>query len=550
MPVRSYCFSVTSFETVLDRHSNEIKERTMNAVAKSILKAKTTNFNTPAPKKNITLPPCVTNSVLRKAHRSLPSSPTRKRNIMLTDDDRAKKVPKVGIEVIDVDNKRSNIISEVEPPKKIQKSSILTRFNKGTILDDDEAESEIALLAEKMAKGLYRGSTIDQRTLENNISRTANTTRYTASQGRLEHRFFKTILDHGGDGMQFLLVLEKPKHSIEEKEHFYFCICGTKNAIKKEILNFCMILCTQKWKKESGVMYEPGTMDTYLKALFAHLKANYIEYDYINNFNGKNSWQGQYNIDIKAQKKKVKSFGTQPKKAEFDPMSDTKITDAMVTGKLLPYTNWIHMISLLVYILGRFFGFRGDTEITNVEWSDVEQGQYGAGHPDKGFEYTLIRVGNGIQTKSTTLSAKNPTISSDELKVRIIEIPTLSWDPTRLIKYYRRCCPTDQKRFFYKESNSIETAFHRLLNNETHLRASNEKIGKHMITKCGKLLGLICGFKNFARCTNHAQRSHLLTHLANNNCNPVMAGVYVRHKGLESGNPYMRLNELSNLKLQ
>ena len=130
-------------------------------------------------------------------------------------------------------------------------------------------------------------------------------------------------------------------------------------------------------------------------------------------------------------------------------MSDNKIDTAMREEKLQPYSNYMHLICLLVYTMGRVFSFRGDSEIIKREWADIDQGKYSCIHTIAGFECTHITVGNGAAMKARELSAENPGVTQVDIWVRLLDIQGLSWDPTQLIKYYRKYCPKDQIRLVW-----------------------------------------------------------------------------------------------------
>ena len=75
----------------------------------------------------------------------------------------------------------------------------------------------------------------------------------------------------------------------------------------------------ETWRnKRDSKDYQPDTFHNYLKKIFSHLHKEGINYDYIKDFTGANSWQAIHDKNIKNAKKEDPKFGTQPNKAEYN----------------------------------------------------------------------------------------------------------------------------------------------------------------------------------------------------------------------------------------
>ena len=111
-------------------------------------------------------------------------------------------------------------------------------------------------------------------------------------------------------------------------------------------------------------MYQPTTITTYLKHVFAVLKMNgvYIQQRDFNNYPG--SYLLYWTLAFRYAATIRPDFGTRPNRAQVEKDGDLKIRKAITEGKLDLSDNYQHMLMYLTWMLSCAFGTRGSKEVS------------------------------------------------------------------------------------------------------------------------------------------------------------------------------------------
>ena len=128
----------------------------------------------------------------------------------------------------------------------------------------------------------------------------------------------------------------------------------------------------KKYPQLAKRMYQPGTVTTSLKHVFAVLHSNGVMINQrdFNNFPGSYllywtlAWE--YAAAIRS------DFGTRPNRAQVEMDGDKKIREAMNAGKLDITNNYHHCLMYILYMMAYSYGLRGTKEVSKRDDEDCE----------------------------------------------------------------------------------------------------------------------------------------------------------------------------------
>ena len=111
-------------------------------------------------------------------------------------------------------------------------------------------------------------------------------------------------------------------------------------------------------------MYQPSTIQTFLKHIFAvlHMNGIYIQQKEFNNYPG--SYLLYWTLAFKYAASIRADFGTRPNRAQVEKDGDLKVRKAISEGKLDITSNYTHCLMYLVWMLSCSFGTRGSKEVS------------------------------------------------------------------------------------------------------------------------------------------------------------------------------------------
>ena len=289
--------------------------------------------------------------------------------------------------------------------------------------------------------------------LASTINTSKRTTKHQRKIDLLVARWFMTIKVHGGEIMQHLLKMEPANYCQGKKQDFAFfnLVGGPKSADKTIILNKCLTLCGMKWLclngKAKGTPLAPVSFTKYMGYIFHEFrKFHGLQYDFKKDFDGKGQFHGMIVQHWNKCRQIDPTFGTKNHKAKFDWEADEKIRAALKDGRLQPFQNPLHLQYIIVYILGRFYLFRGGKEMAEVNHQDTYGGIYGREHGElAGNEYEAFHL---PEDKMNRLGLDNPLALTKEDKV--LEIMENPYDPLCVVavtRFYKERCHPDAVKF-------------------------------------------------------------------------------------------------------
>ena len=395
------------------------------------------------------------------------------------------------------------------------------------------------------ATNMFKGDELEA--VKNSYS---NSVRYEKGNDSLENRFFCCLHQYGDQDMKSLCDIVQRKECFTKDRRFYEVCGGKPIAYKKTIIDRAVALAMIRLEnsKKPGEPMRPTTLKQYIKQLFGTFRKKGIEY-VETDFKGKGEFHAVILSDWQKKREVDSTYGDE-KNRELDHKADQKFIDACTKeGKLQPFKKYFDLIDCVVYALGRYWGFRGCTEIAYLAWKFVVFGTYEDG-PDQGMEYATINIGGGL-TKSNKWNLSNPTIKKDAAAVTVRANPNNPFGGYELLKELRRVTPPNQERVF-SPFQSKKQAVERRENGLPYLSNPNLNIGKNSISDICQSVAKVCGFINWEAFTNHSTRALCVTTIHNSDVNvgPSQKLKHSRHSSLKSAIPYMRNNAVAASKLQ
>ena len=207
---------------------------------------------------------------------------------------------------------------------------------------------------------------------------------------KLEERFFKCLEQHPVTSP--LARFTSDKDGSNRRRVFYKEVAGEKDEKKERTLNLCLVVFAEKLRKdEKSVpkalldsarteeekqilrMYQPNSLGTMHRQLFAHFKRNGIEYCQADFKHGKSgSFYAYWKHKMAEAAKVIDNYGRAPKRSEFDEDEDYKLRNcANPPWNFNEYNDLLHLI---VWQLLTQFMLRGAQEVSFgvVFWGGIE----------------------------------------------------------------------------------------------------------------------------------------------------------------------------------
>ena len=288
-----------------------------------------------------------------------------------------------------------------------------------------------------------------------------NTKKYSNAVLSAEKDFFECLKTHGSQDMKALLsvctALYDPLQRTQDKL-FYNVLGGNERREQaRVILDRCLQLWGLRPKCLKGIRkgkaLEPGSLGQKVKLLFYVFDKKGIVFDHLKDFNGPKEFHAVIKQHWAKTQKKEEGFGERKNEAQFDENGDDKILKAYLDGKFRPRENPEHAQWYMVYLLGRYFGLRGNQEIAKLQRKDVRCGFHTSG-PDNGKRYRGIGMPND---KSNQLKLTNTRARSEaEYPNYLTANPEDPLCPVNFWDFYDRKCHPAAKRVFGREYQSTK----------------------------------------------------------------------------------------------
>ena len=301
---------------------------------------------------------------------------------------------------------------------------------------------------------------------------------------------------------------------------FYKFVHGPKTLHKRNTVNSCLLLfLSRTFYRRDGIPYQPNTVETRLKILFAAFARNGVAYKLSKDFNFPGGFGKKLQKAWEAQNKKDPSFGTRPTKHALPDDYDKIVRRAVkegamdVTGESNPY----HLLALFGFVLGTQFGFRGVKEYENLKLWHIETGTYSKS--DKSFPgLPYIEVTGAMVDKKNRLSIGNATLYDKNNKRRIVHNPNDVLSPYALFENLTKHIHASQEAVF---CHDLSVKKHKVLCEFDDFGWKNVRYDPTRAMKAGtinkfsKTINRLCGIPEWDKYGNHDWRAFLLTKLAN-----------------------------------
>ena len=156
---------------------------------------------------------------------------------------------------------------------------------------------------------------------------------------------------------QYINDPDFPPPMIRETRVFYVLLRGARTPLKKKVLNITLLLFSHSFvqksfatgdlrepKVKAKAQYEPGSVDTYLRALFSVFSNHGITYRKDSHFNEKGDFQAYWKDTFAKTQAHREDYGTLPNASTFD--------DNFVMSSLLDasYLSTIVSVTILAVV--------------------------------------------------------------------------------------------------------------------------------------------------------------------------------------------------------
>jgi hypothetical protein len=352
--------------------------------------------------------------------------------------------------------------------------------------------------------------------------------------------FFSIVLEHTESHVIRKLCLKRVcKDGIDIDYNFYHQMKGERAVWKQVIIDqmFTIYFLRRMNKKDPNRPLDSNPSKQYAKQIFTQMKMKGIDYDMTKDFNG----QGQFHLVVAAKwaeyKAADKDFATKKNAAQIYENTDEKFQTALENKTLNPYEIYHDMVTVCVYMLGRYCLFRGWKEITYVQWDQISFGTFQDG-PTEGRNFCKVKYPEF--DKTTLFSFAHPvTRTGDKTFVYVREQEGNEFDPYKMFKRLRDCCPPEQKRVFaYPAGKDLLTKYKPA--KERYLSSPRKNMGENTIGKTMKQIAEMCEFENWENFTNYAGRALGITMMLEAGGNDMNIARQSRHAGPQSMAPYKR----------
>ena len=244
-----------------------------------------------------------------------------------------------------------------------------------------------------------------------------NTGKYEKSKTDLFETFLGIIGEKGGK-------LSRLGTDIVEHEHrkvpalVKALLTAKDRSTRVVILDECLKLFAEFYRREDGSMFAPGSLKTFFKRLFATLRLDYRVDIKVKYFAKKGSFRSVSTVNMQEARKGDKGYGIK-KGMSAICINDLEIVYmAIQEKKLQPKVDPYHLKLLISFILLRLYGLRAE-EAANLEVDEVSFETYDAG-PDKGKRFCQLKMDFD---KTHKLKFGTPGIPENYGKLKIRDNP-------------------------------------------------------------------------------------------------------------------------------
>ena len=402
---------------------------------------------------------------------------------------------------------------------------------------------------------LLQGSTLNDEELAfiDGTANGKNKKKYEETKLSLERRFIQTVKDFGGSSMLPYLDKEWMDHGNGPVQDFaLYRLCGgQKSPQKKQVLEYCLILCAMKWQCESGTNkgkpLQPCSFNTMMKQLSYVWKDKGIEFNFAKDFNHAGGFHGVLIKRWNEIRKADPSYGTHPNKSKPDMQYTKKLVEAISNGAI--DLNDPKQLQLVVtFILGYYVGLRGSQEHVDLMMAMTERGVYtveDGGVDLAGLKYFGVRI---PYHKANQLKLGNTSLPVEAMKLHTVaEDPSNGiFDPVAIVSKYLDHCHPNATKFYAKPATKAQIASYvkeygkDIWYCPSSPATSNYNIGPSKLRSNHKELAKLCCCKDWEQMTSHGLRALIINTLKVNGVNAMEVAEAARHKSLNSQNSYNR----------
>jgi len=380
-----------------------------------------------------------------------------------------------------------------------------------------------------------------------------NKKKYEETKLSLERRFIQTVKDFGGSRMAPYLVKEWMDHGNGPvQDYALYRLCGgDKTPTKKQVLEYCLILCAMKWQCESGTNkgkpLQPCSFNTMMKQLSYVWKDKGIEFNFAKDFNHAGGFHGVLIKRWNEIRKADPLYGTHPNKSKADMQYTKKLVEAIGNGTI-DLNDPRHLQLVVTFILGYFIGLRGSQEHVDLMMAMTESGVYtveDGGVDLAGLEYFGVRI---PYHKANQLKLGNTSLPVEAMKLHTVaeDASNEVFDPVAIVKKYLDHCHPKATKFYAKVATKTQIASYVKEYGKdvwycpSSPATSNYNLGPSKLRSNHKELAKLCGCKDWEQMTGHGLRALIINTLKVNGVNAMEVAEAARHKSLNSQNSYNR----------
>jgi len=223
---------------------------------------------------------------------------------------------------------------------------------------------------------------------------------------------------------QYINDPDFPPPMIRETRVFYVLLRGARTPLKKKVLNITLLLFSHSFVKKSfatgdlrdpkvkaKAQYEPGSVDTFLRALFSVFSNHGITYRKDSHFNEKGDFQAYWKDTFAKTQAHREDYGTLPNASTFDDNFVIKRYEAIKKGVLRPLSDYDHHTYILLEDFLQKNMLRGSQEPVSITINDLEHGTMPAESGKRGMRFYRLKASHSGQ-KGNALSLKNTSTTT------------------------------------------------------------------------------------------------------------------------------------------
>ena len=293
---------------------------------------------------------------------------------------------------VEVEVPAEGLATRKDPEEAESVSSSRSSVDMGEFSSSSSLGSSCELSPEELARICVRGETgadlSDAQRVKFKES-LENSVKYEKSKQDLFDTFLGIIAEKGGK-------LSRLGSDIVEYEHkdvpaLIKALNTAKNrSTRVVILDECLKLFAEFYRRDDGSMYAPGSLKTYYKRLFATLRLDYRVDIKVKYFAKKGSFRSVSTVNMQDARKASKEYGVRKGMSEIC-INDLEIVySALQDKRLCPIENPYHLKLIICFILLRLYGLRAK-EACNLEMDEVSFETYDSG-PDRGKRFCQLKM--------------------------------------------------------------------------------------------------------------------------------------------------------------